>query len=117
MNAPAKIKPTSARDQYIPTVERLMPGAIGKERELRCSLLLMRDNAASAMRRCSDEAYPVLAIVSNMAARYAFEPMATEQIEALRYQLIRLTATASGLETFAQSFVVRIPGKQDASGG
>lgn len=101
MNAPTTIQPSRRRDDYLPTITALMPGLDGKQAALRCSLLLIRDNASSAMRRCGSEAHPILLAVEQLASAYAFQTMPIKALEHLRYQLIRLVASASGLETFA----------------
>lgn len=99
MNAPANIAP--ARDRYIMIVRHHMPACEGKEMMLRCSILLMRDQATSALRRCSDEAYGLLTEVQRLAAHYAYETMPLEHLAELRHQLVKLTLCASGLEAFA----------------
>lgn len=99
MNAPAKITP--ARDRYLPIVKHHLPACEGTELTLRCSLLLMRDNATSNLRRCSAASAGVLSEVERLATLYAYAPMPNEQLAELRYQLLRLTAAASGLEQFA----------------
>jgi hypothetical protein len=114
MNAPVQSQ-RLMRDQYIPTLARLMPDAQGKERDMRCSLLLMRDNAMAAMRRCGDDAYPVLNIVSNTAARYAFERMPVDDLEHIRWVLLRLTTCASDLESFTLSLTG--PAHKEAQNG
>jgi hypothetical protein len=97
MNSPANIR----RDQYAPTVTLHLPGCEGEELAMRCSLLLMRDNATAALRYCSDEAAAPLEAVERLAGQYAFASMRADQLKLLRYQLHRLTSCASGLEAFA----------------
>lgn len=99
MNAPAVI-PTN-RDVYRPIVARMCPGAIGVEAELRCSMLYLRDHATSAMRTCGDDAYQVLFLIEQIASKYALAPMPIEQLRAIRFQMQRLTACASGIDNFA----------------
>lgn len=111
MNAPAKIP--SARDQYRPQVKRFVPGCEGRELELRCSLLLLRDQATSRMRNCSDEAHAVCALIVRLACEYAFATMPLELLEELRYEAVRLGTCASGLEMFAYKLAT---GGQDAGG-
>jgi hypothetical protein len=101
VNAPTTIASSRRREDYLPTVRHLMPGLDEKETVLRCSLLLIRDNASASMRRCSGEAHPVLLAVEQLASAYAFQRMPIEALEHLRYHLIRLVTSASGLETFA----------------
>jgi hypothetical protein len=100
VNAPAKIKPS--RDRYIPIVKHHLPHCKdGDEMMLRCSILLLRDQAAAGLRRCSEEAYGILSEVQRLGLIYAFASIPTEELEALRYRLVMLTACASGLEMFA----------------
>jgi hypothetical protein len=99
MNAPAKVAPS--RDRYIPIVKHHLPACEGKELELRCSILFLRDKAAAAMRRCSEEAEGVLCEVQRIASTYAYANIPTESLGDVRYQLLRLTMAASGLEMFA----------------
>lgn len=99
MNAPAKIEPS--RDRYLPIVKHHLPHCEGEELSLRCSILMMRDQAASNLRACSDEAAGCLSEVQRLASVYAYHSMPLEQLAALRYQLLRLTTCASGLEAFA----------------
>lgn len=102
MNAPATITP--ARDRYKPIVLHHCPGCEGETLSLRCSLLLIRDNAASALRRCSDESAGVLTEVQRLAATYAFAPIPTDELKELRRALLNLTASASSIEAFAYRF-------------
>jgi len=111
MNAPAKVQPT--RNRYAPIVRHHMPGIGKDETELRCSLLLMRDQATSSMRRCSDEAYGILQQVQRLADQYAYARMSFDDLSALRSQLVRLISCASGLEAFAFSLAT---GGTDAGG-
>lgn len=99
MNAPVKITP--ARDRYIPIVTHHVPGCEGRALMLRCSILLMRDKAASSMRHCSDEAYDTLAQVQRLASAFSFKAMPSEDLAELRHQIVKLTLCASGLEAFA----------------
>lgn len=86
----------------------------GEELECRCSLLLIKDKAASSMNRCSDEAHGVLSEVHRLASQYAFEAMPIEELKELRYRLTMLTACASGLEMFA--YRLQNPGGANAGG-
>lgn len=99
MNAPAKIAP--ARERYETIVRHHLAGCSGKELELRCSILLMRDKAQSHMRGCSEEAYGVLEQVWRLGVLYAYELMPIGELEELRYRMLQLTQTASGLEQMA----------------
>jgi hypothetical protein len=47
------------------------------------------------------EAQAILLPVEQLASAYAFQSMPLPALEALRYQLIRLVSSASGLETFS----------------
>lgn len=110
MNAPARI--ASARDRYIPIVTHHMPGCAGDELTFRCSILLLRDQAGSSLRRCSEEAAGVLLQVQRLATLHAYAPMAIEELAELRRQLTRLVSCASGLEMFA----FRLAGGTDEGG-
>lgn len=112
MNAPAKVAPS--RDRYIPIVKQHLPTCEGKALELRCSLLMTRDNATSSMRRCSDEAHGILAEIQRLATLYAFTSMPIEELAELRYRLGMLVACASGLEMFA--YRLQNPGGANAGG-
>jgi hypothetical protein len=101
MNAPANIRLAKRRDEYRPTVERMLPGVEGEELQLRCSLLLMRDSASATLRHCSEDAAGVLQQVESLAAVYAFTPLPLDELRELRRTLVRLTSCASGLEAFA----------------
>lgn len=90
-----------ARERYVPIVQHHMPGCKGEELSLRCSLLLMRDQAASRLGRCSGEAYPTLCEVNRLATIFAYQRIPLAELKELRAQLIRLTVAASGLEMFA----------------
>lgn len=97
MNALTAIPKPHARDKYIPQVESLLPGCEGLELGLRCALLLSRDFATARLRWCPDEVAPVLQHIEFLATRYAFASMALNDLEALQYQVVRLSAVASGL--------------------
>lgn len=99
MNAPAKIAP--ARDKYIPIVTHHVPGCTGRDLMLRCSILLMRDQATATMRKCSDEAFGVMQQIQQLANAYAYAALPADELAELRYQMLRLTMAASGLEQFA----------------
>jgi hypothetical protein len=99
MNAPAKIAP--ARDRYRMIVRHHCPAAEGDDLTLRCSLLLIRDKAASALRHCSEEAAGILIEVQRLASTYAFASIPTAELADLRRRLVLLTSCASGLEGFA----------------
>lgn len=112
MNAPTPIRPS--RDRYVPIVRQHVPTCEGKELELRCSLLMVRDQSASALRRCSEEAHGILSEVHRLASENAFTSMPIGELAELRRQLVQLTACASGLEMFA--YRLAYPGGTDAGG-
>lgn len=101
MNAPMLSQRPSARDKYIPIVKSSVPLCEGPELMFRCSILLLRDQAGSAMNRCSHEAAGVLQEIQSLATLYAFKRMPIDELAELRRQLVVLTAAASGLEMFA----------------
>lgn len=100
MNAPAGIKP-AARDKYIPIVTHHLPTCEGQELSIRCSILLVRDQATSSLRRCSDEAHGILTEIQRLATLNAYRSMPLEHLAELRRHLVRLLSCASGLEMFA----------------
>lgn len=102
----------NVRDRYAPAVQAHMPGCDGLELQLRCSLLLMRDRASARLRAASEEASGILREIEQLVTAYAFRSMPLGELNALRWQLVRLTACASGLESFAD----RLSGGQDARG-
>lgn len=110
MNAPAKIMP--AREKYALIVQHHCPSAQGEELSLRCSILLLRDKATSNARHCADEAAPILHEIERLATLYAYSNIPTDELKELRYRLLQLTQTASGLNMFAY----RLSGGADASG-
>jgi hypothetical protein len=112
MNAPARIRP--ARAKYEPIVTHHMPLCEGQELDLRCSILQMRDNATSRLRRCSEEAYGILQDIQRLGTQYAYARIPLEELKELRYRLLQLTQTASGLEMFA--YRLAHPGGTDARG-
>lgn len=97
MNAPV----TPARDRYVPTVKGFVPLCEGEELKLRCSILLIRDQAAAGSRHCSWEAAPTLEHVERLGAHYAFAKMPISRLKDLRNQMLRLATSASGLDLFA----------------
>ena len=101
MNATAKIRPS--RGRYIPIVNHHLPRCAGKELDLRCSILFLRDQAASTMQRCSYEAYGTLSEVQRIGSAFAYAQIPIDPLERARYLLLRLTTCASGLEQLAFS--------------
>ncbi len=99
MSVAALVPATSPRDRYLRTLDSLMPELPLRERDMRCSIMMMRDQAAVAMNHCGADAYPVLAAVAKIAETYSFHPLEPDALAALRYQLVRLLTCASGLET------------------
>jgi hypothetical protein len=98
---PAGISRVPQRSDYEGIVKGLRPLCDGEELMLRCSIMVVRDKAASSMRRCSEQAHGVLSEVHRLASQYALESMPTDELKELRYRLVMLTACASGLEMFA----------------
>jgi hypothetical protein len=89
------------RQDYEPTVRALMPASDGEDMEIRCSLLLMRDCAASAKRYCSNDAWPVMDQVERLAGDYAFRTMPIEKYRGLRDALRKLVAACACLDAVA----------------
>ena len=99
MNAPARVAP--ARNRYRSIVKHHLPACSPEELDARCSLLLIRDQATSHLRRCSDEARPILDHITRLATEYAYRSIPLSELQELRYRITMLTACASGLEMFA----------------
>lgn len=93
--------PPPAWRSYIPSLDALMPGKGDEERRLRCGMMLLRDRAIRARQEAGWEADMVLGAVQNIASENALAPMALEDIRHLHYNLLRLVATASNLQTIA----------------
>ena len=110
MSAPARatnVAYVPTRDQYIPVLNRVLPGASGEEMQIRCSILATRDNAASAMQRCSDDAYPFLQAVEQLASKYAYVELPIERLRLLRKNLTMIVANASSIESLAYFMATR----------
>lgn len=105
MNAQTSNPHPPAWRSYGPALDRIMPGKQGDERRLRCGMMLMRDRATRAREKAGWEADQILAAVQHIAAEHALSPMTAEQLKHLHYNLVRLVATASNLETVAQGGV------------
>lgn len=105
MNAPAANTHPPAWRSYIAALDRLMPGKGGEELRLRCGMMLMRDRAIRARETAGWEADLILAAVQTIASEHALSTMNIKQLEHLHYNLVRLVATASNLETVAKGGV------------
>lgn len=101
MNAETSNPHPPAWRSYGPALDRIMPCKDGEERRLRCGMMLMRDRAMKARERAGREADMVLAAVQIIAAESALSTMSAQQLKHLHYNLVRLVATASNLETVA----------------
>jgi hypothetical protein len=115
VNAPARI--SLPRDAYIPAVTRLMPSVHGDELSLRCSLMLMRDQASSALRRCTEDAFGLLTALEALATRYVFQEMTVDELKQVRWMLVSLTATASSVNGFALGRLAPPAGGENANDG
>jgi hypothetical protein len=87
------------RAAYEPAVRHFLPGCEGDELLLRSSMMLLRDQATSRMRHCSDEAYGVLQQVQRLGQEQALASMPHDVLAQLRGVMLRLTAQAAALET------------------
>lgn len=105
MNAPVSNPHPPAWRSYGPALDRLMPCKDADERRLRCGMMLMRDRAMRAREKAGWASDMVLAAVQSIANESALCPMSAEQLKHLHYNLVRLVATASNLETIAQGGV------------
>lgn len=105
MNAQVSNPHPPAWRSYGPALDAMMPGKSGEERRLRCGLMLMRDRARRAREIAGWEADRVLAAVFDIASEHALSPMSVDQLKHLHYNLVRLVASASNLETITQGGV------------
>ena len=88
-------------EQYVPVLKRVLPGAQGEELQLRCSILAHRDNCAAALTRCSDDAYPFLLAVEQLATKYAYVEMPLARLRLLRKNIAMIVANTSSIEALA----------------
>lgn len=86
------------RHRYRPTVEAFLPGCAGEELELRCSLLLLRDNATVIKGSIAGEAWPLLDHVERLASEYALSSMKLDSLRQLRRAVVMITAQANTLD-------------------
>ena len=103
MNAPTNVSGSKRRDAYLPAIGMFVPGADDEERQIRASIMLMRDQASSAMRYAGDEAYRILQTVEQIATIHCFAPASLATLKELRRQLILLTSSASVIEALFKS--------------
>ena len=89
------------REQYVTVLKRVLPGAEGEELQLRCSILAQRDNCAAAITRCSDDAYPFLFAVEQLATKYAYVEMPLARLRLLRKNIAMIVANTSSIEALA----------------
>ena len=94
MNAPSPVQ----RQDYEPTVRALMPSSAGEDMEIRCSLLMMRDCAASEKRFCCEDTWPLMDHVERLAGHYAFHHMPLDRFREIRDALRRTVAAAACFE-------------------
>ena len=101
------------RDDYIPILARLLPGAVGLEVELRCSIMHLGDCARSRLQYCRAESGGVLRHVAALSSEYRFEPLSLDDLRSLVFHLRRLTSSASGLEAFGNRVSVQACGQSN----
>lgn len=92
---------SSVRDTYKPVVELFRPGATVEERDLHCSVLFLGHQAASRLRRCSDDAYGLYCEIAWLATQHGFSPRPIEELRSLRETLVRITLSATALDRLA----------------
>lgn len=80
------------------TVLPIFPRAQGEELEMRSRLLLIRDLALRALGYATEEAYPLLHAVSEMAGRYALTPVTLPQLREMRRILVMTSAAANSMQ-------------------
>lgn len=80
------------------TVLPIFPRATGEELELRSRLLLIRDLAIRALGYASEEAYPLLQAISQMAGKYALAEISVDQLREMRRILVMSSAAANSMQ-------------------
>ena len=102
MNAPARI-PSRERSAYYPQIDTFMPGCEEEERELRASLMLMRDNATAALKWSAPDACDLLEVVQRQCTVNCFTVMSVDDLREFRAIMVRTLTCASSLHTLAIS--------------
>lgn len=92
MNAPARISvPHGHVDQdegectpevraYRATISIHCPNETAEAMNCRVHLAMLRDHAGSALRRCSDDAYPILREIERQAATSVYAPVGSGRL-------------------------------------
>jgi hypothetical protein len=89
MNAPARISvpEEAAEDDLTPearayrmTIFIHCPNESPSAMNCRVHIAMLRDHAGKAMRRCSDDAYPLLAEIQRQAAATVYAPISTGRL-------------------------------------
>lgn len=96
MNAQTTITPAWAK--YLPAVQTLKPAASEPELRHRANLMHLRDKATKALETCSWEAAHIFRAVVTIAAQHALTDMPPEQIESLRFAVLRTYLSACQVE-------------------
>lgn len=100
MNAPARI-PSRERSAYYPQIDTFMPGCGDDERDLRASLMLMRDNASAALKWSAPSACDLLEVVQRQCTVNCFKAMLVDDLRDFRAVMVRTLSCASSLHTLA----------------
>lgn len=95
MNAPAA---TIRWEDFRPTALAIFPAATNEELEVRARLLLIRDLSLGALGYASEEAWHLLKAISEMAGRYALEPITLDQLREMRRVLVMASAAANSMQ-------------------
>lgn len=94
----------SPRYRYRPIVQGLIPWCDVTELDLRCSILLLRDQASQAVRHCSDDAEAPYSEVVRLGSIYAFgSTLSPAQLSNLRRALVHMTLAAGALDALAST--------------
>lgn len=94
MNAITSITREPAYAQYLPAVDTLKPGCGDVEKRHRANLMLMRDRAASALRKCSWEASHGFQAVATLTAQHIMTDMPPDMLDSVRVAVLRLYLAA-----------------------
>lgn len=96
MNAPVKAR--ISWEDFRSTVWPLFRNAPAEEIEMRARLLLIRDLSLGALGYASEEAWHLLKAISEMAGRYALEPITLDQLKEMRRVLVMASAAANSMQ-------------------
>ena len=92
------------RDQYRPIVSALLPWCGDKELDLRCSILLLRDQASQSHHRSSSDSVVIYQEIARLGCLYALgSSLSCDQLAMLRQTMVRLMLAAKALDEISPS--------------